>query len=242
MISIIIVAKNEEKTIGSVIDACKQSLKGYDKEILVSLAKDNEDHTIDISKSKRGVQVLVENSDSKGMQMHTGLKHSKGNVIIYTDGDIKNLKPLQISMLAKPILEEDYDFVKGSYDNVGRVTEFVVRPLLSFAFPEIAGIKQPLSGQIAGKKKFFEKIKFEHNWGVDTGILIDMAMAKAKIKDMTLPHKDDIYKPHLQGTYLEDIVKTFINRAKKYNRIHILKQQELPVLLHKFHKIIKEVV
>lgn len=240
MISIIVIAKNEEKTIASVIDACKNSLTGHDKEIIVSLAKDNKDRTIEISKNKKGIRVIVQESSGKGMQMETGLRHAKGDIIVYTDGDIKNLKPSQIDALARPILGKNYDFVKGSYTNKGRVSEFVVKPLLSFAFPEIANVRQPLSGQIAGKKQFFKKIKFEHGWGVEIGMLIDIAMAKAKIKEVLLPYKEDSFKAHLQGNYLDDIIKTLINRAKKHKRINLLKKQELRPLLYKFHKILKD--
>lgn len=53
----------------------------------------------------------------------------------------------------------------------GRVTELVAKPLLSLLFPELAKFSQPLSGIIAGKKKYFEQITFDDDYGVDIGIL-----------------------------------------------------------------------
>ncbi|MFH1849064.1 MAG: glycosyltransferase [archaeon] len=235
MISIIIVAKNEEKTIGCVVEACKRSLRGYEKEIIASLAKDNSDATTGICMTM-GIGVVVEKSRCKGDQMAAGLAHAKGNIIIFTDGDIANLRPAQIDAIAAPVIKNRYDFVKGSYTNTGRVTEFVIRPLLKFAFPEISGIGQPLAGQIAGKKRFFDMIRFERSWGVDIALLIDMAMAGARIGDIALPYKDDIPKPHLQASFVREIAGTLLSRAARHKRMKHLKGLELPLLLAQFQE------
>jgi glucosyl-3-phosphoglycerate synthase len=240
LVSIIIPSKDEADTIVGVINACKKSLKGIEKEIIV-VVPDQKDASAAVCRKIKGVKVIIENNKTKGGGMEDGLREAKGEVVVYTDADIKNPSPEMIDKIASPVIGEGCDFVKGSYNNVGRVTEFVVRPLLSFAFPEVAGVVQPISGQIAGKKKAFERLRFNYDWGVDIGILIDMAMNGSKIKDVELPRKEDVWKPHLtQGTFLEEIAETILERAKRYGRLEELKKQEMQLLLDKFKSSLKK--
>jgi len=235
MISIVIPAKNEEKRIGDVIDFCKNTLKDQEKEVIVVLSKDTNDMSERIAIQK-GVKVIRENKGTgKGSGMEAGVGETKGEIIIFTDADIENPYPQMMELLSEPILNNRADFVKGSYTNIGVTTEFVVKPLLLYLFPELCFIKQPLSGQIAGRREFFKKVTFEPGWGVDIGILIDMFLNNARIKDVPLPYKDDYFKPHLENDlWCEQIVGAILRRAKKNNRISKIENLQLPLLLRKF--------
>jgi glucosyl-3-phosphoglycerate synthase len=77
---------------------------------------------------------------------------------------------------------DDIGFVKGFYerssgdgDRGGRVTELVARPLLSALFPGLASIVQPLAGECAGRREVLERLPFVEGYGVDIGLLIDVA-------------------------------------------------------------------
>jgi len=71
--------------------------------------------------------------------------------------------------------------VKASYERPshlgggGRTTELVARPLLSMFFPELADMQQPLAGEFAGRRSMLEAIPFATGWGVEIGMIIDMA-------------------------------------------------------------------
>jgi glucosyl-3-phosphoglycerate synthase len=88
-----------------------------------------------------------------------------------------------VSGLLGPLLcEPGVQLAKGHYhrpehggDGGGRVTELVARPLLSLYFPELAGLHQPLSGEYGGRREVLEQLPFVQGYGVDIGLLIDLA-------------------------------------------------------------------
>jgi glucosyl-3-phosphoglycerate synthase len=57
----------------------------------------------------------------------------------------------------------------------GRVTELSARPLISMFWPHLAGIIQPLAGEYAGRRELLEKVPFCTGYGVEIGLLIDIA-------------------------------------------------------------------
>jgi glucosyl-3-phosphoglycerate synthase len=81
------------------------------------------------------------------------------------------------------LTEDELAYVKGFYrrplsaagDGGGRVTELVTRPLLSMFFPELTSFMQPLSGEYAGRRWLFEQLPFVAGYGVEVGLLIDIA-------------------------------------------------------------------
>jgi glucosyl-3-phosphoglycerate synthase len=74
-------------------------------------------------------------------------------------------------------------FVKGFYDRPvgdeanggGRVTELMARPAIATMFPHLASIVQPLSGEYAGRRSLLERVPFVEGYGVDLGLLVDIA-------------------------------------------------------------------
>ena len=48
---------------------------------------------------------------------------------------------------------------------------------------------------IAGRKQFFERIDFFNDYGVDIGILIDMYLMKARIKEVNIGYIENKSKP-----------------------------------------------
>jgi glucosyl-3-phosphoglycerate synthase len=57
----------------------------------------------------------------------------------------------------------------------GRVTELLARPLLNLFWPSLAGFVQPLSGEYAGRREVLEQVPFSSGYGVELGLLIDIA-------------------------------------------------------------------
>ncbi|NYZ75766.1 phosphoserine phosphatase SerB [Candidatus Micrarchaeota archaeon] len=110
----------------------------------------------------------------KGTTMQVGIENARGDVLVFFDADINNFKTEFVDRMVSPILKGEADFVKGSFTRTaGRVTEMVAKPLITVFFPEVK-MKQPLSGQIAGRRELFERIRLERDWGVDVGILLDL--------------------------------------------------------------------
>ena len=109
MISIIIPALNEEKTIRGVINDTRLILPKA--EILV-VDNGSCDYTLRTSK-ENGAEVIRELKKGKGNAMRAGAKVAKGDILIYMDGD-RSYSAIHIPDLIKPILEENKDIVYGS--------------------------------------------------------------------------------------------------------------------------------
>ena len=55
------------------------------------------------------------------------------------------------------------------------MTELVARPVLELLFPELSWVRQPLAGETAAHRWVFEKLGFAGGYGVELGLLIDVA-------------------------------------------------------------------
>ena len=182
-ISVIIPAYNEEKYISKVIKMVKKC--NCADEIIV-VDNNSTDRTSDIAKKNSAITYFCA-KQGKGYAMEMGIKKAKGDILVFLDGDICNYKDNFINILTSPIINNNVDFVKSTFDrDGGRVTELVARPLLELLFPKLGYFHQPLSGIIAGKKEVFKRLKLDKDYGVDVGLLIDVYKEKAKIEEVNI--------------------------------------------------------
>ena len=88
-------------------------------------------------------------------------------------------------LLGPLLTTEHVALVKGFYTRPlhgdptggGRVTELVARPVLELLFPELSWVRQPLAGETAAHRWVFEKLGFAPGYGVELGLLIDVAQS-----------------------------------------------------------------
>lgn len=214
MVTVIIPALNEEKTIGQVISL----VAGSDlvTEILVIDDK-SLDETIKQAKMPK-TRVYTSTRLGKGSSMRDGMLLSKNEIIVYLDADILTYPENIIELLAGPVIRDEADFVKSCFERQsGRVTELVAKPLLSLLFPELIEFDQPLSGMIAGKKSIFQKLEFENDYGVDIGILIDMYLSGARIKEVNIGYIENRLQNWEQlGIMSREVSKSIIKRARTF--------------------------
>jgi glucosyl-3-phosphoglycerate synthase len=104
--------------------------------------------------------------------------------VCWLDADVRNFDPDFVTRLVAPLLTHQHlVFSKAFYERPlddapsggGRVTELVARPLLSLLFPKLADVVQPLAGEYAGRREALELVPFVEGWGVELGLLIDIA-------------------------------------------------------------------
>src|SRR5690606_16367890 len=108
---------------------------------------------------------------------------TSGDVVSWCDADIRDFDVRFVVGILGPLLEhEDLALVKGYYDRPlhdgeqgGRVTELVARPLVSLLFPHLAPLVQPLAGEYGGRRTVLESVPFAGGYGVELGLLIDVA-------------------------------------------------------------------
>jgi glucosyl-3-phosphoglycerate synthase len=122
----------------------------------------------------------------KGDAMWRALSVARGELVVYLDSDSADFSPhFATGILGPLICEPDVRFVKGHYRRPfstpgggeqpvggGRVTELTARPLLSAFFPELAAFDQPLAGELAARREFFERLPFATGYAVETAMLL----------------------------------------------------------------------
>jgi glucosyl-3-phosphoglycerate synthase len=57
----------------------------------------------------------------------------------------------------------------------GPTTELMARPVIATLFPHLSAVVQPLSGEFGGRRSLLEQLPFVRGYGVDIGLLIDVA-------------------------------------------------------------------
>ena len=198
-ISVCIPTLNEAQTIGDIVTTIRSQLMErvpLVDEILV-IDTDSEDDT---RAAARAAGATVHQSSAiashhgthrgKGENLWKALHVATGDIICYIDGDISNFHSGFVTGLVGPILTNpDIDYVKAFYERPldrgestlasggGRVSEILIRPLLSLFYPELCRVLQPLSGEYAARRSVFESLAFPVGYGVEIAHLIDLAQA-----------------------------------------------------------------
>lgn len=212
-VSVIIPAFNEQKCIKKVVRLVNKN-ENVDEIIVVD---NNSTDATAMLAEKEGAKVVFCREQGKGYAMEKGLQESKNEIVVFIDADINNYSKDVIERLAKPVINNEADFVKSLFERTGgRVTELVAKPLLDILFPEIYKFSQPLSGMIAGKKSLLSNIEFEKDYGVDIGILLDMIQMNVNIKEV---HIGKIKNHSQQWRNLEKMSREVMNAIIKRYRI-----------------------
>lgn len=220
-ISCIIPAFNEEKTVANVIGIVQQV-----KEIKEILLVDDgsKDQTVQVAK-QHGIRVVEHRRNKgKGAAMKTGAEEAKHAYIVYVDADIENLTPAKIRKLIAPLLRNEADFVKGSYDYaLGRVSKLVAQPLLNTVYPFLK-LKHPLSGEVALNRKKFQFDTIEDGWGVDIQLVLQAAQRGLRIKEVILGKKEHKHQDlESLSKMSEQIIRTILSElhliANKYKLV-----------------------
>ncbi|MBC8199668.1 MAG: glucosyl-3-phosphoglycerate synthase [Desulfobacterales bacterium] len=241
---------NEEKTIAKEIIIIKSELMTHYPLIdeIVVIDSGSTDNTRKIAR-EYGAEVYkatdilpdIEAFKGKGENLWKALYITNSDIIVYLDADIKNIHHRFVYALVGPlILFDNIKFSKAFYDRPiatgkskirptggGRVTELVIRPLLSLFFPELTQIMQPLSGEYAGYRELFEKIPFPIGYGVETSMLLDIyekwgldVIAQVDLDKRVHRNQDT----KALGRMAFVILKTFCNRIEKLGIVNLNKE------------------
>ena len=219
-ITIIIPAFNEESTVGEVVKTAKKL--SYVNEIIV-VNDGSSDNTEEEAKNAGAIVINHKTNQGKGSAIETGVKHATGDILAFIDADISNLTSKKIDIMIKPIIEGKADITKTKFSRQsGRVTELTAKPLLGLFFPEV-NFEQPLSGQFAGRRTSLNKVKFEKDYGVDVGIVLDADVHGIKIEEVDIGSIEHDMSPLSSlNEMANEVVRTIIDRAINYGRVTMM--------------------
>lgn len=250
-ISLCLPALNEEKTIGKEIIMLKSELMTRYPlldELLV-IDSGSTDQTRQIAAAygasvylARDILPQYGEKHGKGENLWKALFQARGDIIIYIDADITNIRPHFACGLVGPLIRmPEVQYVKAFYDRPltvakgvrvsggGRVTEILVRPLFSLFFPELTAIIQPLSGEYAARRRALEKLPFPIGYGVETAHLLDIyqrwgmaALAQTDL-DQRVHRNQSTYA---LGKMAFGIYQTFFRRWQAYSGVEKLPAME----------------
>ncbi|HEY5164976.1 MAG TPA: glucosyl-3-phosphoglycerate synthase [Acidimicrobiia bacterium] len=192
-VSVCLPARDEEATIGPIVATVRHELMeraGVVDEVIV-LDDGSSDATAERARQAGGQvhavgEVLPDLTvgEGKGNALWKSLYVAEGDLVCFLDADLRSFEPHFVTCLLEPLLTEPgVGFVKGYYQRPlggeptggGRVNELVARPLLCALFPELASVRQPLGGEYAGRRELLEVVPFVEGWGVELGLLVDIA-------------------------------------------------------------------
>jgi glucosyl-3-phosphoglycerate synthase len=193
-VSVCIPAHDEAGTVGGLVAKLQRFL--VTRYCLVDEVLVLDDHSSDgtaKAAADAGARVVsaadvladVAGGAGKGEALWRSLYASTGDIVIWCDADITDFGTRFVSGLLGPLLtDRDVAFVKGYYERPrtgelggGRTTELTARPALATLFPQLSRIVQPLSGEFGGRRGLLETLPFVRGYGVDIGLLIDVAEA-----------------------------------------------------------------
>jgi glucosyl-3-phosphoglycerate synthase len=122
----------------------------------------------------------------KGDAMWRGLSALGGELVCFLDADTEGFSPHYATGLLGPLVREPgLSFVKGFYrrpladggsalgEGGGRVNHLMARPALELFYPELAGVRQPLAGEVAARRELLDQLPFATGYGVEIAMLID---------------------------------------------------------------------
>jgi len=187
-ISVCIPARNEAETIGGLVRAVIAQ-PGLHEVLVLNHASTDATEVVAREAGARVVaadDVLPEFGPAlgKGDVLWRSVHIARGDVIVWLDADLRSFTPDYLTALVQPfaadsniaLVKPDYArTINGSPTGGGRITERTAKPALRELHPRLAHIHQPLAGEYAIRREVARHIPFEIDYGVEIGLLIDVA-------------------------------------------------------------------
>jgi len=215
MVTVIIPALNEEKTIRQVIRQARRNPQVNEVIVVDDMSSDN---TIAEAK-KEDARVITSTHVGKGDSMREGMLMASNEIIVFLEPDTPTYEEDIVGKMTAPLIRDEADFVKSYYERQGgKVAEILAKPLLELFFPHLLKFRQPLSGMIAGKKSIFQKVEFDNDYGVDIGLLIDMHQVQARITEVCVGEiETDRHPLHVLGRMAKQVANAIFKRVNIFD-------------------------
>lgn len=241
-VAVCIPARDEERTIGAIAAAAVDLRDRGLVDRVVVVADRCTDATAQVALGA-GAEVLASGSllpeegtiAGKGDVMWRALSVLREDIVCYVDGDSRDFGAHFVAGLVGPLLvRSDLAFAKGDFrrplihagrevpDEGGRLNQLMARPLLRRLYPELAGLGQPLAGEIAARRPLLGRLAFEVGYGVEIGMLIDVLgeAGAGAIAQVDLGTRRNAHKPLASlAPMADEVLATVLDRARRDGRL-----------------------
>jgi glucosyl-3-phosphoglycerate synthase len=240
-VSVCLPARNEERTIGAILE---QLVPLRERNLIdqIVVVDASTDRTAAIARSF-GAEVYRQEALipefgpalGKGDAMWRALRVLDGEYVCFLDADSERFGSHFVTGLLGPLLSHSgVAFVKGFYrrpfrigeltlpDEGGRVTELMARPLLRAFYPELAAIEQPLAGEIAARRDLLVRLPFVTGYGVDIALLLDAyrAAGLAALAQVDLDERQNDHQPLRElGSMASAVLEAVSSRLIREGRL-----------------------
>lgn len=189
-IAVVLPARNEGQTVGSVVRALlSQPTRVWDRLLVVdSLSSDDTAKRV-VDEGAEVMSVAEIRADlgvfaGKGEALWKSLFVVDEDILVFLDADLTQWHPEWVQALCGPLLDDPaVMLVRAFYDRVtpgspvgdyegGRVTEILARPWISLFVPELGHVIQPLGGEWAIRRSAFERLWIPSGYGVEMAVLL----------------------------------------------------------------------
>ena len=250
-VSACVPARNEERTIGPIVaDLVSLREAGAIDEVMV-IDAGSYDSTPQIA-ADAGASVheesdlLPEQGEvlGKGDAMWRALSVLDSDVIVFLDADSEGFGPHFATGLIGPLVCGDtgVEFVKAFYrrplkvgevslpEGGGRVTELMARPLLNLFYPELAGFRQPLAGELAATRDLLLRLPFATGYAVEIAMLIDAwrEVGLDALAQVDIEMRQNRHQPLAELTPMAyTILRAVCTRLEREGRLNELEESDL---------------
>jgi glucosyl-3-phosphoglycerate synthase len=174
----------------------------------------------------------------KGDAMWRALSVAEGDLVVYLDSDTRDFSPHFATGMLGPLIcdEPRVRFVKGHFRRPftafegharpadgGRVTELTARPLLSAFYPELAAFVQPLAGEVAARRAFFDQLPFATGYAIETSMLLharDLLGGTSGMAQVDLEERHNRHQPLADlGPMAYAVLRAILERLRLEGRL-----------------------
>jgi glucosyl-3-phosphoglycerate synthase len=241
-ITVVLPTREVADTVGAIVEHL-QSLRGLIDQVLVVDAASS-DGTAEIAAGlgaevHQEADLLPEHGPvlGKGDAMWRALSVARGELVAYLDSDTRGFpEHFPRGILGPLICHDELHFVKGFFRRPfvtpdgqelpadgGRVTELTARPLLSAFYPELAAFAQPLAGEVAARRWFFDRLPFATGYAIETSMLLharDVLGGTVGMAQVDLDVRHNRHQPLLAlGPMAYAVLRVILERLRREGRL-----------------------
>lgn len=207
-VAVIIPALNEERSIGSVLDAIPKDLVG---DILV-VDNGSSDNTASIASAK-GARVFSEPRRGYGYACLKGIAELKNpDIVVFLDADFSDY-PEEIALLVEPIVSDQADFVIGSRI-LGKREKNALPPHAAFGNHLAGFLIKLLFGHRYTDLGPFRAIRYsslqqmemeDRTWGWTVEMQVKAVRRSLRIREVPVSYRKRIGQSKISGTLIGSV-------------------------------------